>query len=71
MVQDAELDHGLLVEPLLVSDDFDSDGLVELVVVRSDHLAKRPLAQLVQDAKPVRNVIVPYQSQVAGIIVVA
>jgi len=56
-VQDFDLNQRLVVEPLLVTDDFDSDRLARAMISTLENLAKGALTKRVNDFVAVCKVI--------------
>lgn len=71
LVQYPHLDEGLVVEALLVADDFDCHVLVGFVVQRPDDLAEAALADDLEDFVPVADVVVDHLVVAAVVVVVA
>jgi hypothetical protein len=57
-IKDAHLDERLMVEALLVANDFDCDILICLVIQGADHLAKAAFSNHLEDFVAITNVIV-------------
>lgn len=57
LIQNAHLDQGLLVEPLLIPDDLDGHVLVRLVIERPHHLPKAALADQLENLVAIRDVV--------------
>jgi len=57
VIQNADLDERLVVEPLLIPYDFDCDVLVGLVIQCANHLPETPLPNHLQDLISVRYVV--------------
>ena len=67
--EDVHLDLGLLVKPLLITNDFERDHTASLVVVALDDLAKRPFAERRHDLVAVGDVVARHNDVVAAFIV--
>lgn len=57
-VQQSNLDECLMMEALLVADDFDGDVRIGFVVERSDHLAEAAFADDLQNLVAIGYVVV-------------
>lgn len=57
-IENSNLDEGLMVEALLVANDFDCDVMIRFVVQCANHLAEASLSNHFQDLVAVTNVIV-------------
>lgn len=71
VVQYLDLNQGLVVEPLLVSDDLDRDGFTSAMVTTVQHLAKRSLSERVYNFVAICEMVVQDYQVVSPLVVVA
>lgn len=70
-IQDLDLYEGLVVEPLLVSDDLDGYRFTSAVVATMQHLSERSLAQCIDDFITVCQVVTIDDKIVTTLIVIS
>ena len=69
--QDFDLDHGLIVETLLVTDDLDSNHVASLMIATSQNLSERALAESIDDFVSKRNMIAFDYEVVSSLVIVS
>lgn len=71
VLQNLDLDKCLMMEPLLVSDDLDSDRFPRSMISALQYLAKRPFAEEADDLVPISEVVSLDEEVISAIVVVS
>ena len=71
MSQHIDLNIGLIVEFLLVSDDLQSHIFLLFMIINLDALAKRTFSNMLDDLEPIGNMITDDYFVISSIIVIA